>query len=151
MRKIFFCLFAVILLSSLLLPGDAEIEKEKAAIKKVVLDAYLEGIVNVGDVEAIKKGFHPVFNILGLNEEQTDIWKISIAEWAKDVEKRKKEGKYPYKEKVTFKFLMVDVVGNAGFTKLEFYKGKKLAYTDFLSLYKFKDGWKIVAKIYSEH
>ena len=55
------------------------------------------------------------------------------------------------KEKVSFKFLMVDVVGNAGFAKIEFYKGDKLAYTDFLSLYRFKDGWKLVAKIYNQH
>jgi len=45
----------------------------------------------------------------------------------------------------------VDVVGNAGIAKIEFYKGEKLAYTDFLSLYKFNDGWKLVAKIYQEH
>jgi hypothetical protein len=151
MKKLFSCLFVVILFSSFLLSGDMDIEKEKTAIKKVILGAYRDGIANVGDVEAIKKGFHPEFNLLGLNKDKTGMWKFPIADWAKDVEKRKKEGKYPPKEKVSFKFLLVDVVGNAGVAKIEFYKGEKLAYTDFLSLYKFKDGWKIVAKIFHQH
>ncbi|MCP5106535.1 MAG: nuclear transport factor 2 family protein [bacterium] len=150
MKKIILCLFAVVLFSSLVFAGG-DIEKDKAAIKKVILDAYRDGIVNVGDVEAIKKGFHPEFKLLGLNKDRSDIWKLPIADWAKSVEKGKKEGKYPPKEKVSFKFLLVDVVGNAGFAKIEFYKGDKLAYTDFLSLYRFKDGWKLVAKIYNQH
>jgi hypothetical protein len=151
MRKIFFLLFTVIFFSSFLLPEEVDIEKEKEAIKQVILSAYRDGIVNVGDVEAIKKGFHPEFNLLGLNKEKTDIWKLPIAEWIKGVEKKKKEGQYPPAQKVSFKFLLVDVVGNAGIAKIEFYKGEKLAYTDFLSLYKFNDGWKLVAKIYQEH
>ena len=151
MKKLFSCVFVMMLFSSFLLSGDMDIEKEKAAIKKVILSAYRDGIANVGDVEAIKKGFHPEFNLLGLNKDKSGIWKLPIDKWAKDVEKRKKEGKYPPKEKVSFKFLLVDVVGNAGFAKIEFYRGEKLAYTDFLSLYKFNDGWKLVAKIYHEH
>ena len=151
MKKLFSCVFVMMLFSSFLLSGDMDIEKEKAAIKKVILSAYRDGIVNVGDVEAIKKGFHPEFNLLGLNKDKSGIWKLPIDKWAKDVEKRKKEGKYPPKEKVSFKFLLVDVVGDAGFAKIEFYKGETLAYTDFLSLYKFNDGWKLVAKIYQEH
>lgn len=125
--------------------------KDKAEIKKVILSAYRDGIVNVGDVDAIKKGFHPEFNLLGINKEGTGVWKLPIAKWIESVEKRKKEGKYPPEEKVSFKFLLVDVVGKAGFAKIEFYKGKKLAYTDFLSLYKFNEGWKLVAKIYHQH
>jgi hypothetical protein len=133
------------------LAENTDMEKEKTAVKKVILDAYRDGIVNVGDVEAVKKGFHPEFNLLGITRDGTNVWKLPIANWIKSVEKKKEEGKYPPKEKVSFKFLMVDVVGNAGFAKIEFYKGEKLAYTDFLSLYKFKDGWKLVAKIYHQH
>lgn len=151
MKKCFFSLLFVMIFSSLLLSGGDDIEKDKAAIKKVILSAYRDGIVNVGDVAAIKKGFHKEFNLLGIAGDGTGIWKLPIAKWAQDVEKRKKAGKYPPKELVKFKFLMVDVVGKAGIAKIEFYKGEKLAYTDFLSLYKFTDGWKLVAKIYNEH
>jgi hypothetical protein len=151
MKKFFSCLIVMLLFASLLMSGDEDIEKDKTAIKKVILSAYRDGIVNVGDVEAIKNGFHPEFNLLGLNKEKTEIWKLPIADWIKGVEKRKAEGKYPPEENASFKFLIVDVVGNAGFAKIEFYRGDKLAYTDFLSLYKFKDGWKLVAKIYNEH
>ena len=151
MKKSLFCLFFIMIFSSLVFSGSGDIETDKAAIKKVILSAYRDGIVNVGDAEAIKKGFHPYFNLLGLNKDGTGLWKLPIDEWGKHVLKEKKEGKYPPKELVSFKFLLVDVVGSAGFAKIEFYKGEKLAYTDFLSLYKFKDGWKLVAKIYHEH
>jgi hypothetical protein len=151
MKRIILCLFVVMVFSSLVLAENTDIEKEKAAIKKVILDAYRDGIVNVGDAEAVRKGFHPEFNLLGRTRDGAGIWKLPIADWIKSVEKGKQEGKYPPKEKVSFKFLLVDVVGYAGFAKIEFYKGDKLAYTDFLSLYKFKDGWRLVAKIYYQH
>ncbi len=151
MKKMFIGLFVVMVFSCLVWAENTDMEKEKTAIKKVILEAYRDGIVNVGDVEAVKKGFHPEFNLLGITKDGANVWKLPIANWIKSVEKKKQEGKYPPKEKVSFKFLVVDVVGNAGFAKIEFYKGEKLAYTDFLSLYKFKDGWKLVAKIYHQH
>lgn len=151
MKKMFIGLLVVTVFSCLVSAGDTDIEKEKAAIKKIILEAYRDGIENVGDVEAIKKGFHPQFNLLGLNRGGTNVWKLPIAKWIAGVEHEKKTGAIPPKEKVSFKFLMVDVVGNAGFAKIEFYRGNKLAYTDFLSLYKLKDGWKLVVKIFHQH
>ncbi|MFA8433245.1 MAG: nuclear transport factor 2 family protein [Marinifilaceae bacterium] len=35
--------------------------------------------------------------------------------------------------------------------KVVFYKGNAPLFTDYLSLYKFNDGWKIVNKIYYRH
>ena len=126
-----------------------DISGEKNAIKKVILDSYRDGICNVGDVRAIKRGFHPGFNLLGIGND--DLWKLPIYSWIKSVEKKKKDGKFPSKEKVSFKFLLIDIVGTAAIAKIGFYKENKLTYTDFLSLYKFSDGWKIVNKIFYKH
>lgn len=124
---------------------NSEIE----AIKKVIQSAYVEGLQNEGDIDKIDSGFHPDFELLGI-EKDNDMWRLSIKDWKEKVIKQKKEGKFPRKddEKVSIKFLFVDVTGNAAVAKFEFYYGDKLTYVDYQSLYKFKDGWKIISKIY---
>lgn len=125
--------------------NDAEINE----IKKTILSAYVDGLQNEGDIEKINKGFHPDFELLGIGKDN-EMWKLSIKDWKEKVIKQKKESKYPKKDedKVSVKFLFVDVTGNAAVAKFEFYIGDKLTYVDYQSLYKFKDGWKIVSKIY---
>ena len=46
---------------------------------------------------------------------------------------------------------MVSVSGDAAVAKVMIYRDDKLIYSDYMSLYKFEDGWKIVAKIYFSH
>jgi hypothetical protein len=124
-------------------------DAEKQWIIRVIEAAYMNGIGNVGDPEAIQKGFHPEFNLLGLSDGK--LWKRPIAEWIAMVQKQKADGGYPPKEKVTFKYPMIDVVGSAAIVKIHYYRGAQHVYTDFLSMYKFKDGWKIVGKIFYQH
>ncbi len=143
------CLMMVFSLALMAGEQSVDIEKEKTAIKKVIVGAYQEGLCNTGDIAAVDKGFHPGFNLLILQGDS--LQKFPIYNWKQSVERGKKAGKFPPKEKVSFKFPMVDVIGTAAMAKVEFYKGEKLTYTDYLSLYKFNDHWKIVAKIYYKH
>jgi len=46
---------------------------------------------------------------------------------------------------------MVNVTGNAAVARVEIYRDGKHAFTDYLSLYKFPDGWLIVGKIFQAH
>ena len=46
---------------------------------------------------------------------------------------------------------MVDVTGDAAVARVELYKDGKHIYSDYMSLYRFDDGWKIVGKIYHRH
>jgi hypothetical protein len=124
-------------------------DSEKQAIIRVIESAYMNGIGNVGDPEAIRKGFHPDFNLLTLREGQ--LAKLPIAQWIQNVEKQKAEGRFPPAEKVSFKYPSIDVVGTAAAVKVEYFRGTRHTFTDFLSLYKFPDGWKIVGKIYYQH
>ena len=128
----------------------ADMKKDQEAIKKVIQSAYVEGLQNEGDLDKIDKGFHPGFNLLGISRGN-EIWKLPIYTWKESTKKKLKEGKLPKKDKdkmVNVKFLSVDVTGTAAVVKLEFYVGEKLTYVDYLSLYKFEDGWKIVSKIF---
>jgi len=130
--------------------NNADVKKDQEAIKKVILSAYVDGLQNEGNLDKIDKGFHPGFNLLGIGRGN-EIWKLPIYTWKESTKKKLEEGKLPKKDKdkmVTIKFLNVDVTGTAAVAKIEFYVGEKLTYVDYLSLYKFKDGWKIVSKIF---
>jgi len=124
-------------------------DKEVEAIKEVIQTAYVEGLQNEADIEKIDKGFHPDFELLGI-DKNNELWHLSISDWKKKVIKGKKDGQYPKSDenKVSIKFLFVDITGNAAVAKFEFYVGKELKYIDYQSLYKFNDGWKIISKIY---
>ncbi len=139
---------AAILLSAILFSVN-DVDKDKEAIKKVIQTAYVEGLQNEGDVKKIDAGIHPRFNLLGVGENNK-MWNLPIDDWKKRVVKNKEEGKLPKtgNDKVSIKFLSVDITGTAAVAKIEFYIGEKLTYVDYISLYKFEDGWKMVNKIY---
>jgi hypothetical protein len=128
--------------------AGAEQENE-AAIKAVILSAYRDGLCNVGDVELVKKGFHPEFRLLGIRDNALTI--LPIADWIKRTEEKKAAGKFPPQVLVAMEFPLIDITGNAAMAKVKFLVGDKHVYTDYLSLFRFAEGWKIVNKIYASH
>lgn len=148
MKKInFVILFSVLLVLPLfcLDSKNAETEAIKESVQKA-FDAYY----NNGDIDLIKKYFHPGFNLLLLTRDNSLLYYfrhnlIDRAELQKD------RDKYPPKKRISIKFLSIDVVGNAATVKQDFYRGKRRTCTDFLSLYKFKEGWRIVSWITYHH
>ncbi len=50
--------------------------------------------------------------------------------------------------KVTAKYPIIDVSGDAAMAKVELYRNGKHLFTDYLLLYKFESGWQIVSKNY---
>lgn len=147
MKKLIVGLFVLSLCFSV--SAQKDVEKDKEAIKKVIQTAYVEGLQNEGDVEKIDAGIHPGFNLLGIGEGEK-MWNLPIEDWKKKTLERKEKGEYPRTgdKAVSVKFLSVDVTGTAAVAKIEFYVGKKLTYVDYISLYKFPEGWKMVNKIY---
>lgn len=123
---------------------------ESEAVKKVILEGYINGAFNSLDADAMRKTFHEDFAIYSPKGEE--IGRYPIATWADGVEKRKgSENFEPEKNKWEHKFASVDVTGNAAAVKVELFKGGKQVYTDYLSLLKFDSGWRIVAKVYHQH
>lgn len=121
-------------------------------IKNIVKSAYVDGLQNYGDFEKIDAGFHPGFNLLGVGQDN-GIWKYPIYSWKESVQARLDKGELPKSEDklVTCEFLLIDVTGDAAIVKIELYQEGNKIYTDYLSLYKFKEGWKIVNKIFHSH
>jgi hypothetical protein len=125
-------------------------QSDEELVKLVVTSAYVEGIQNNGSIEDIRKGFHPGFNMLRLADN--DIKPYPIEEWIAVIEKRKAEAKPDTKSiKTEVKFLSVDITGTAATVKLELYREGKKIFTDYLVLYKFTEGWRIVSKTFYRH
>jgi hypothetical protein len=129
--------------------GDrAEVE----LIKNTIQTAYVEGLQNEGDTVKINSGFHPGFELL-IPENDGKLTKYSLAEWKEKIRVNLASGKLPRKDpdKISVKFMEVDVTGNAAMAKFEFYVGAKLAFVDYQLLYKFGENWKIVSKIFYKY
>jgi Putative lumazine-binding len=123
-------------------------QTDEEAVKQVVTSAYVEGLHNRGSVDDIRKGFHPSFNMLRLINNE--IKPLPIEEWIANSEKAKKETPAPA-SKAEGKFASVDITGNNAVVKLELYRENKKIFTDYLVLYKFTEGWRIVSKTYFRH
>ena len=146
--KIFLTILTVLLISagsfSRSHAGD-----EEAAVKETIVNAYVKGIHIDRDIPAIEKGFHPSFTMF--IRKGDEVRTLSIAEWVKSIEKKKEEDPDGPDFKVTHDIPMVSVSGDAAVAKVMIYREGKLIYSDYMSLYRFEDGWKIVGKIYYSH
>jgi hypothetical protein len=145
-KKSLLCLLVLVFACGLWAGDD---EAEKKAVIKVIEDAYMNGVCNLGDVEAIKKGFHEDFSLKGIRDGKVSV--LPIAQWIKIIEKNKADGKYPAEQKTTFEYPMIDVTGTAAMVKVKFIRSGKHIYTDYLLLLKFAEGWRITDKIYTRH
>ena len=126
--------------------AQQDIEQEKKAVIKVINAAYVQGLQNGVEIDNINKGFHPGFNLLGIDQGNF-LTKYPIYTWEENVRKRIEAGQTP-PVVTTAKFPMIDITGTAAVVKVELFREGKQIFTDYLSLYKFEEGWRIVSKIY---
>ena len=140
---------AALIAAALVAPAasPALAQSDEGAIKALIQSAYVDGLQNLGDLEKTKAGFHPDFVLLGLRDGT--LTRLPIAEWIASAGKRKADGVKP--PLTVCRFLAIDVTGSAASVKLELHQNDKRIFTDYLSLYKFPEGWKIVGKIYYRH
>lgn len=120
---------------------------EKEAIKQVIEKAYIQGIHGNQDEEVVKSGFHQDFAMLVLQDDT--IHKVSVDEWLDRIETTKPENPELWNVETTHNFELIDVAGYAAVAKLDVYKGATHFSTDYMLLYRFEDGWRIVSKIFA--
>ncbi len=120
--------------------------KEIVEIQKVVTKSYIMPLYYRGNLEDIRKGFHEGFNMYVLYNKEFS--KRSLDEWiAKLYEVR--ERNLP-QSIYNYKFESVDFEGQTAMVKLTIQEGSKHdKFIDYLSLYKFEDGWKVVTKLFT--
>ena len=127
---------------------------DNAAIESVkahITETYLNGAFNKRDLNAMRRGFHEDFAIF--SAEGNELGKFPIGDWIAKLEQSLADGydAGDEKNKWEHKFAHVDVTGTAAFVKLQLFNEGVHIYTDFISLLKFDDGWRISAKIYNQH
>lgn len=150
MKKMIFTVMGVVLAffySSV--PLMAQSDAEDVAIRKVIDVAYIEGLHNGGDLKATEAGFHPGFNLLIYRNNMLEF--LPIYNWIQMTDVRRKAQTTPDPVKTTCVYKNIDITGNAAVAKIELYRSDKLIFTDYLSLYKFEEGWRVVSKIYFRH
>ena len=144
MIKKILVLALILALSGISVASDDD--TEKTTVIKVIEEAYLNGVFNIGDPHAMKKFFHEDFILRGFREGKLAV--LSIAEWIKIIIKNKSEGKYPPEVKIRFEYPLVDITVTTAVVKINVFRGDKQIFTDYLFLLKFPDGWKITDKIF---
>ena len=132
---------------------ESEIAKELEAIRHVVELCYIGVVYHGKDIAELEKGFHPEFNMYVLSGNKID--KRSLQQWMDRLKTMRSrtnsmtnsDDKNRYKHE----FKSIDVTGYTAVVKLEIYYDGKLKYTDYLTLHKFDEGWKVMAKFFSQH
>ena len=142
MKKIFF-------LSLLLFGFASQAQTEEDNVRAVIEKAYVGGIHNGGPVADIRAGFHPLFSMYVLNKEEVKV--TSIEEWVGNIEKSRAANPNASVSKASAKFISTIVTGSSASVTLELYRNDKKIFTDNLLLYKFPEGWRIVAKTFYRH
>jgi hypothetical protein len=120
---------------------------ENEAIRRVIEKAYFQGIHGDQNEETVKSGFHQDFAMLVLQNDTID--KVTVDEWLDRIETMKKENPELWNAETTHNFELIDVAGYAAVAKLDVYKGTTHFSTDYMLLYRFEEGWRIVSKIFA--
>jgi hypothetical protein len=147
-------LSAALVLLMTAMPGLAEtplpdLIAEDAAIVAVVDRAYVHGVHIDSDPELMRSGMHDSFVMFvqsdkGINQLTRDAWieRLAAAR-AKDPNAKKPE----IKADIT----VLDRSGKAAVAKVALFRDGKQIFTDYISLYRFEEGWKLVSKIFNRH
>lgn len=128
--------------------ATAASEADNKAVIQVINDAYINGVHAKPDPAAMRRGFHPDFRMLVLTDGKMSA--VTLDEWASRVEKSAANPSAP-RPAIKAEYPQVSISGNAASVRVEVYREGKHTFTDYLLLYKFADGWKIVSKAYYAH
>lgn len=144
MKKIFVTFLMIIVVTASSFASINQDDAIKSEIQKTVESAYINGVFIKGDAEAMKKGWHPDSNMFINAKGELNKW--AIKNWFKVVEE-----KGAADPTIKYEFPIIDYTENTALVKVQIQQKGKLKYSDYLTLYKFKDGWKIIAKSYNDH
>jgi SAM-dependent methyltransferase len=127
--------------------GDKE-ESEKKAIEAVIREAYIGGAYNDDDTRAIRSGFHEALTIHDLHGQSLRVY--SLRQWLMQLD-HMKQLRPDWNDRTTAEITVLALAGNAAVARVDVRNDEILEVTDFLSLYKFADGWKVTDRIFTRH
>ena len=119
---------------------------DREDVVRVVTDAYINGVHAKPSSAAMRAGFHPDFRMLVLSNGTMTA--VTRDEWIARLEAASATAPKP---KITSELAVLDLTGSAATVRVQIYRDGVHTFTDHLLLYKFADGWKIVAKTFFAH
>ena len=120
-------------------------EADARAIRAVIENAYIRGVFVDEDPVAVRAGFHPSFLLSVYDADSVIVAPLEM--WLNVLDL----GGQPSGDTVRHVFERVDVTGGTAMVKLQLWINDEHVYTDYFSLYRFSDGWKIVLKVFASH
>ena len=131
-------------------PGIASAKREhgkdRAAIKKVIKSAYVDGVHRKQDAQMMKAGFNEGF-IMFVNGKDA-VRHVSIGDWTS---RMKPPAKGTPRPKVKSDIRILDITETAAVARVKLWRNDKLTFTDYMSLYKKNGEWSIVGKTFHRH
>jgi len=140
MKKIVLLVLMMLAMMALGKATEQDTGSDEAAVRQVVKEAFIDGLLRKGDLEAVQKGFHKGCEFLDYG--YVGVIRQPISYWTRFL----KRAPRPLAAEATYKFLSVQVTGEAA-TAIVKVVTKEQSGSNHISLYKFKNGWKIVGMI----
>lgn len=135
-------IFSLLFVALLALPAFADSGTE--AIEEAVVRGYVDGIWREAREELVRSGFHPSFVLHVLQDGE--VTNVSLDAWLERLDLTGERN-----PRVRHELEILSHTGSAAAARVEIYEGERHLYTDYLGLYHFDDGWKIVSKIFHAH
>lgn len=116
-----------------------------AAVRQVIEDAYVTGVFITRDSNAVRRGFHPRF-ILSVLQSDT-VLVVPLTTW---LGRLRLDGRRT-SDQVEHTFDHVSVTEKTAHVTMRLFINGQHVYTDYLGLYRFPEGWRVVSKIFQDH
>lgn len=124
-------------------------DPEHAAIVAVVDQAYVHGVHIDGDADRMRAGMHDSFVMFVQSDK--GISQLTRDAWIERLAASKARAANAPKPEIKGDITVLDRSGNAAVAKVALFRDGKQIFTDYISLYRFDDGWKLVAKTFHRH
>ncbi len=145
MKKTLLLVLLVCTVSAVALADDSE----HAAIVAVVDQAYVHGVHIEGDVDKMRAGMHDSFVMFVRSDK--GVTQTTRDAWIERLTASKARAANAAKPEIRGDITVLDRSGNAAVAKVDLFRDGKHIFTDYISLYRFDDGWKLVAKTFHRH
>jgi hypothetical protein len=122
---------------------------EKLLITEIIENGYIKPAYLMMETNEMRKAFHPEFVMFIPNENKIEKW--SIDDFIGIIEKGKQRNSNTSVPPITYNIPYIDITENEAIAKVEIYLNGKRLFTDYISLYKLGDGWRIIGKVYYKH
>jgi hypothetical protein len=127
--------------------GDSQNNGIRSGVIEAIEQGYVAGMFREVDLDLVEKYWHKDCDLVGFKDNT--VVKTNLH---RRLEAARESGKLPKRvPDVRHEITSMDITGNAAVATVQIYFGDTHIFTDYFSLYKFADGWKIVTKIWYRH